>query len=101
MLVYENRLFRYGQDGHPRYGNLIRAFEITEISPTAYREELVSETPVVQARGEGWNQDAMHNVDPTQLPDGQWVTSVDGSGPVRLFQLPARFGLDRIHFVLP
>jgi hypothetical protein len=101
MLVYENRLFRYGQDGHPRYGNLIRAFEITEISPTAYREELVSETPVVQASGEGWNQDAMHNVDPTQLSDGQWVTSVDGSGPVRLFQLPARLGLDHIHFVLP
>jgi hypothetical protein len=101
MLVYEGRLFRYGQDGYPRYGNQIRVFEITELSTTAYREELFSETPVVRASGQGWNQDAMHNVDPTQLPDGQWVTSVDGSGPVRLFQLPRRFGLDRFAFRLP
>jgi beta-xylosidase len=101
MLVHEGRLYRYGQDGYPRYGNLIRAFEITEISPTAYSERLVSETPVVEASGRGWNQDAMHTVDPTQLPDGQWVTPVDGSGPIRIFQPPARFGLDRLAFRLP
>jgi hypothetical protein len=101
VLVYEDRLYRYAQDGYPTYGNLIRAFEITEISPTAYSERLVSNTPVVKASGRGWNQDAMHTVDPIQLADGQWVTPVDGSGPIRLFQPPARFGLDRLAFRLP
>lgn len=90
ILVHDDRLFRYAQDSNPTYGNQIWAFEITELSPTSYSEVLVSDTPVVKASGRGWNKDAMHNVDPIKLVDGQWITPVDGSGPIRIFRSPCQ-----------
>jgi hypothetical protein len=100
-LVYEGRLYRYAQDGYPHYGNMIRAFEVTEITPTGYRERLVSDEPVVSASGRGWNRDAMHNVDPIQMADGRWITPVDGSGPIRYVDLPLPFSARRFKFRLP
>jgi hypothetical protein len=88
VLAHDGRLFRYTQDGVPRYGSRIWAFEITGISPTSYAERLVSNTPVVEASGGGWNQDAMHAVDPIQMADGRWISPVDGSGPIRIFDMP-------------
>jgi hypothetical protein len=98
-LLHDGRLYRYAQDSDPRYGHKMWAFEITDISPTTYSERLVSETPVVQASGGGWNQDAMHAVDLHQLPDGRWISPVDGSGPIRLFDMPLG-PLGRLTFLL-
>jgi hypothetical protein len=57
----------------------VRAFHITDISPTIYAEKLV-ETPVVQASGKGWNSAAMHHVDAQQIAAGQWIALVDALG---------------------
>jgi hypothetical protein len=101
VLVHDGRLFRYAQDGVPHYGYQIWAFEITGISPTTYSERLVSNTPVVRASGSGWNQDAMHTVDPIQMENGRWISPVDGSGPIRIFELPYGQNIMRLAFLLP
>jgi hypothetical protein len=99
LLVYDGRLFRYAQDSVPRYGSRMWAFEITDISSTTYSEQLVSDTLVVEASGSGWNKDAMHAVDPIQLPDGRWLSPVDGSGPIRIVDMPLG-PLGRLTFIL-
>jgi len=87
VLVYDDSIFRYTQDGDPTYGNQIWAFEITELTPTSYKEEKVSEAPILKASGAGWNAKAMHNIDPHQLEENKWIASVDGHGTYRVFGL--------------
>ena len=71
-------LYRFAQDGRPRYGSKAWGFRITELTPNSYREEPVSETPVVQEGNEVWNGRGMHTVDPHRMPDGRWIALVDG-----------------------
>ena len=78
-FVIDGALYRLGQDCYPTYGRAVRAFQITDISPTTYTEKLV-ETPVVQASGKGWNSAAMHHVDAQQTATGQWIAVVDALG---------------------
>jgi hypothetical protein len=37
------------------------------------------------ADGSGWNQQAMHQLDPVQVKPDQWIASVDGFGEYLLF----------------
>ena len=73
-------LYRYAQDGQPRYGSKAWSFRITELTPKTYREEPVSETPVIQEGVDIWNNKGMHTVDPHRMPDGRWIALVDGLG---------------------
>jgi hypothetical protein len=86
LLVVEDRLYRYTMDINPSVGtHQVMAYEITDISPTGYVEMLVSEVPVLKASGSGWNQQAMHQIDPIQLSANEWIASVDGFGEYLLF----------------
>ena len=38
LIVYQDSLYRMGQDCSPSYGNQLHAFEITEISPTIVKK---------------------------------------------------------------
>jgi hypothetical protein len=79
MTIFDNKLFRYSQDCQPfRYGNKVRAFEITELSTTNYSEKSVNENPIIGASGYGWNADGMHNIDPHIVNKGDWIACVDG-----------------------
>jgi hypothetical protein len=78
-FVLDGALYRLGQDCYPTYGRAVRAFRITDLSPTTYAEKMV-ETPVVQATGKGWNSDGMHHVDAQQIAAGQWLVVVDALG---------------------
>ena len=86
-MVHDDRLFRYTQDSEPVYGNQIWAFEITKLTKTDYEEELVSEKPILKADGTGWNKQAMHNIDPIQINEREWIASVDGFGTYLTFGL--------------
>jgi hypothetical protein len=86
MLVFEDRLYRYTMDINPPVGtHQVMAYEITDISPTSYVEQLVGVEPVLKASGSGWNQQAMHQIDPIQLGDNDWIASVDGFGKYLVF----------------
>jgi hypothetical protein len=79
LLVFENNLYRLGQDCYPTYGSEVSAFRVTEISSRAYAEEMV-EKPIVKATSKGWNAQGMHHVDALLLDDGVWIAAVDGVG---------------------
>ena len=81
LLVLDNTLYRMGQDCEPTYGNQVHAFQITEISPTSYREEMI-EPALVKATLKGWNAEAMHHVDLHQIGEDKWIAAVDALGTV-------------------
>jgi len=86
VLVYEDRLYRYTMDVNPQSGtHQILAYEITDISPTSYSEQLVQQDPILKASGKGWNQQAMHQIDPVQVRSNLWIASVDGFGNYPVF----------------
>lgn len=78
MVLLNGRMIRFTQDCCPDYGTQVRAFEITELTPTTYREHAVELPPIVQAAGTKWNESGMHHVDPHRTEQGQWIACVDG-----------------------
>jgi hypothetical protein len=72
-------LYRLAQDCVPTYGYQVRAFQITDLSPTTYAEKLV-ETPLVKATAQGWNARAMHHVDAWPTGEKNWIAVVDALG---------------------
>jgi hypothetical protein len=87
VIVVGNHLIRYAQDGAPAYGNKVWAFEITELTPTSYREVQI-EKPVLCPDWSGWNAHGMHQVDPHQISESLWLASVDGLSHNLLFGIP-------------
>ena len=73
------KLIRFAQDCHALYGAQVRAFEITDLTPTTYGEKEASSTPVLFAASEGWNSHAMHHLDPHLIAEGNWIACVDGN----------------------
>jgi hypothetical protein len=78
VVAWDGRIIRYAQDCCPVYGTQVRAFEITELTPTTYREQAIDSQPIIQASGKGWNESGMHHIDPHRRNDGQWIACVDG-----------------------
>ena len=78
LLAFGDGLIRYAQDDYPVYGNAVRAFEITELTPSSYREREVAGSPILGGTGTGWNADGMHHVDAHQLGADRWIACVDG-----------------------
>jgi hypothetical protein len=90
LLEYAGHLLRFAQVDQPNYGQGIRAFEVTRLTPDAYEEREASPTPIIQASGSGWNASGMHQVDAHQVGD-TWIAAVDGYYFQRTFGLPTRF----------
>jgi hypothetical protein len=78
ILVHNNRVIRYAQDCHKRYGEQVRAFEVCQLTPQDYAEKEHERSPVLSATGHGWNGKGMHHVDPHLMPEGDWLACVDG-----------------------
>ena len=78
-FIVGGALYRLGQDCVPTYGYQVRAFRISQLSPTTYAETPV-ETPIVKASAQGWNARAMHHVDALQEAENRWIAVVDALG---------------------
>jgi len=87
VLVFDNRIIRYTQDCVPIYGNAVRAFEITTLTTTSYEEMECPESPILEASGNGWNADGMHQIDPHLIAEDKWIACVDGYRDVWVFGL--------------
>lgn len=76
----DGRLIRIAQDCLPTYGNKIRAFEVTELTPDSYVEHELPESPLLTAGIFSWASAGMHHLDPQPVPgkDGQWLVAFDG-----------------------
>jgi len=78
VIIHDGAPIRFAQVGQPSYGSAVRAFRITELTMSSYREEEISPSPLFTASGSGWNANGMHHVDAHQLEDGNWIAAVDG-----------------------
>lgn len=78
VVVLNDKVIRFTQDCCPVYGTQVRAFEFTELTPTAFHEQAISGPPVLQGSGKGWNESGMHHIDPHLLDNGKWMACVDG-----------------------
>ncbi|MCL5030778.1 MAG: hypothetical protein M1480_17345 [Bacteroidetes bacterium] len=79
ILEYKGNLYRYTQDCSPTYGIQVFAFEITELTKNSYKEKLVLNRPIVKgSKSGGWNSLGMHTVDPVQVNEKLWISTVDG-----------------------
>ncbi len=82
VTFFEDKIIRFAQDDWFVYGNKVRAFEIIELTETAYQEKLVSKELIASRTGFGWNRSGMHHIDPLQIDKDLWVAAVDGLGAV-------------------
>ena len=77
VIEVDGRLHRFAQDCAPEYGVSVFAFEITELTTSAYAERMVEKSPLLTRSGTGWNSHGMHHID--ALPHGGgWIAAVDG-----------------------
>jgi len=77
VLPWNGSLIRFAQDCYPTYGKQVRAFRITELTPTTYREEEAPESPILGATGNGWNGFGMHHIDIHYAGNSRWLACVD------------------------
>lgn len=78
VVVDDNKIIRYSQDGIDYYGKLIRAYEITKLTTTEYEEKelgIIGENSNIE---DSWNKDGMHTIDMHKLKDKEWIAVVDG-----------------------
>jgi hypothetical protein len=78
LIIYDGRIVRYTQDGEPNYGSSLRAFQVEELSVSAFREHEFAGSPVLTATGRGWNASGMHHADVHERGDGSFIACVDG-----------------------
>jgi hypothetical protein len=78
VLVRDGVVIRFAQNCGPGYGTEVRAFAVTELTPTGYAEREVRERPILAAGTAAWNAGGMHHVDAHRLHDGRWIAAVDG-----------------------
>jgi len=78
VLEVDGRVIRFTQDCYPIYGSAVRAFEITELSPTCYRERESAGSPILGGSGRGWNRFGMHTIDAHPISKDRWIACVDG-----------------------
>ena len=78
VISFGNKIIRFAQDDYPEYGNQVRAFEISQLTTTNYREKEFQASPILKASGSGWNAAGMHHIDAHQIAPGQWIACVDG-----------------------
>ncbi len=67
VVMHENKVIKYTQDDEYIYGNQVRAFEITKLTTENYEERAVSNNPIIQGSGRGWNKIGMHNINSHQI----------------------------------
>ncbi|SDJ41037.1 glucosamine inositolphosphorylceramide transferase family protein [Natronorubrum texcoconense] len=79
-ILRDNRLLVFYQDCRRQYGDKVRAYEITALSPTAYADRECAESPILEGSDSllGWSSGRMHHVDAWHTGDG-WRCAVDGN----------------------
>lgn len=78
MLVCDDFLIRFAQDCSADYGTKVRAFKITALTSKQYKETEITNSPILNPSGYGWNAKKMHHICPHQITENLWIASVDG-----------------------
>jgi hypothetical protein len=76
--VIDDRVIRLAQNCLPSYGTAVRAFEVTELTTSAYQDREIRRDPILRPGVSGWNALGMHHLDAHRLDNGNWLACVDG-----------------------
>lgn len=79
-IVTSDRIILFYQDCANKYGDHVRAYEITRLDPTGFADQELASSPVLKGTETriGWNSGRMHHIDPWYI-DGRWLCAVDGN----------------------
>lgn len=78
-MISEEGPILYLQDNADQYGDKVRAFLVTELTPERYRDEPLREGSMMAGHGGlGWNGGRMHHVDAQLVEGDRWVCITDG-----------------------
>jgi hypothetical protein len=78
VIVDDDIIYRYTQDGQPNYGSAVRVFKIKKLTESDYEEVLVGLTLNGSKIDKDWYKDGMHSIDQIKLSDQKWMVAVDG-----------------------
>lgn len=78
VICFEDKLYRFAQDGVDTYGNNLRALQIRRLSETAFEETEIPSGPVLRPSMRGWNAMGMHHLDAVNIGPREWLGAVDG-----------------------
>ncbi len=78
LKLDDGRMIRLAQRNDQVYGQAVRAFEIQELSTTAFAEIELPESPILSPSGSGWNGEKMHHLD-AWWTGRRWLCAVDGN----------------------
>jgi beta-xylosidase len=81
VLVCGDGIVRFAQDCVIRYGNQVRAFSVSELTPSTYAEREHDLSPILKGTAD-WNELGMHHIDPHRIADRSWLACVDGLSAV-------------------
>lgn len=101
-VVVDDSIYLFFQDVEYEYGDEIRSYEVTELTPESYSDQETRQSPVLAGFGSGWNGGKMHHFDPWSLGEGEgWRCSVDGATDednrwaIGIYDVPASLGVDQ------
>jgi hypothetical protein len=77
VIVEDNEIYRYTQDGEPNYGSAVRVFNIKVLTETEYLEEELN-LVLKGTHKNDWRKDGMHSIDQLKIQDNKWIVAVDG-----------------------
>jgi biotin carboxylase len=77
-LFHDGAWLRFAQDCDPVYGSRIRAFRITDLTPTTYAERLYHPDPFLSPTPAGWNATRTHHLDLQLDLESGWLACLDG-----------------------
>jgi len=87
VIIYDDYVIRFAQDDDPIYGKSVRAFKITDLGTTSYKEEEMDHNLFFGPSGNGWNAKRMHHIDLHPVGRNQWIACLDGYGEELVFGL--------------
>lgn len=87
VIVDNNKIYRYTQDGEPNYGSSIRVFNVKELSEVDYLEEEINLILKGTNKKLDWRKDGMHTIDQLMINKNEWLIAVDGHKLVKRFYL--------------
>ena len=77
VILLDGKPVRFTQDCFPFYGTSVRAFEVSALTTSTYKERELEFSPILSAGDDIWHREGMHHIDP-HFVEGRWLACVDG-----------------------
>lgn len=78
VIVDNNAIYRYTQQGEPYYGHSVNLFKITTLTEDDFAEERINTVLSGTNKENDWRKDGMHHIDQLKINDNKWLIAVDG-----------------------